>query len=459
MGQGVTEARLKDLVTQGTEARRVLAIAYFFPPLDSIGCTRTDGFARYLPEWGYRMAVLTTGAYGRMPNDKHRGVYRTWDVATRIKQMTLGRRDQTLPALRSAQGQVGIRGQFVGLSQRLLCPDPEILWLPFAVLRGLRVLRTAQWELLYSTSPPETDHLIALILKRWSRLPWVADFRDGWMFEPLRPTRLSSRLRFMIESWLEARVVSAAERIVTVNDAMRSHLQARYPQDALKVTVVTNGYDPEDFASMKWKPRNSTRLQIVHAGRISGSRQQTSIHGLLTALEILQSEDSGVFQDLELHFVGELTPSETEAVCSSRARAAIKVVGTVPRSEAIQLQANADVLLMITVPGKSGVTTGKLFEYMGTGLPVLALTGNSPASELVSELGNCYIAPPDDGHAIAGALRRVWSDWKSGALSRRSPPAPARFERRNLTRALAVIFDEVLAEGSRAAEDRASRSD
>jgi glycosyltransferase involved in cell wall biosynthesis len=408
-------------------------------------------FAKYLPEFGYDPLVLTTDAKGCLPDDATRRIYRASELG-RLVGASL-RRLIARPVASGAQG--GGPAPIVGDSRLLrflhavMVPDMCVTWYPLAVRRGLALLRERPIRLLLSSSPPVTSHLVALRLKRLSGLPWVADFRDGWMFEPPNPAPLSNPLRARVELALEGLVVRHADQIVTVNQTIADDFAQRYPGAAAKVVVITNGYDPATLAGLRRERAGDGKLRLVYTGLLGLSRAGTSIDGLLAALRGLRAEEPGLAADLELVLVGGLAAAEVALIAGAGLDGQVRTVGAVPHREALQQQADADVLLLVTVPGPSGVTTNKLFEYLAVGRPILALTGQSHAAALIREHDAGVIVAPDDVAGIQGALRELHRRWRAGELRALSDPRVARFSRPQLTAELAGHFDRLLGEGAR----------
>lgn len=422
--------------------RRLLMISYYYAPTENPGTRRVGAFVRYLPQYGYRPAVLTTSSYGALADDEERLIFRAPDI------LDIGR----WLARRIKNGQVAATGTSRSpivtpdstLSRalnKILIPDIHTGWLPGAVLRGIQVLRAGTFRAIFSSAPPPSAHLTALALKRLSGLPWVADFRDGWTFEPPDPTLLRSVARMRIERALEEAVVRNADQIVTVNQVLADDLRRRHP--FVNVTVISNGYDAAEVGTLRPHTKGE-RLRVVHTGALAHSRSHTNVAGLLAALDNLRQNRSSVLADLEVCFIGNLGAAEQEALTCNGRRRPITIQGPVPHHEALQRQAEADVLLLVTAPNAASVTTSKLFEYLASGRPILALTGRSAAAALIEEFNAGIVVAPDDVDGICRALEWFYERWCSNNLPTRVDPRVQRFDRRSLTGELAKIFDTLM---------------
>ncbi|MDW8146107.1 MAG: glycosyltransferase family 4 protein [Roseiflexaceae bacterium] len=425
-----------------TAQKSILVISYYYAPTENPGTRRVGAFVRYLPQYGYRPVVLTTSGYGALADDEERLIFRAPDILD-IGRWLARRARRTQP---TAPGErlPPILTPDSGLTrvlEKALIPDIHIGWLPSAVLRGRQVLRAGTFRALFSSSPPPSAHLVALALKQLFGLPWVADFRDGWTFEPPNSATLSSPARLRIERALERAVVLSADQIVTVNQVLADDLRRRYP--TASVTVISNGYDSADVATPRPHTKGS-RLRVIHTGALARSRSHTSVDGLLAALDALQQKQSPVLADLEVCFIGNLGAAEREALIRNGCRSHISIEGPIPHCETLRRQAEADVLLLVTAPNATSVTTSKLFEYLASGRPILALTGRSAAAALVEEFKAGIVIAPDDVDGICRALEWFHERWRANDLPTRVDPRVQRFDRRNLTGELAKVFDTLI---------------
>jgi glycosyltransferase involved in cell wall biosynthesis len=324
----------------------------------------------------------------------------------------------------------------------VLAPDPEIAWYPFAVRRARQILRAVDIGALYSSSSPETDHLVAWKLKRETGLPWIADFRDGWMFETHRAVRNREGLRRRAELRLERAVVGTADSIVTVNELIADDFRSRYPAAAHRVHVIENGFDPDDLGGLTRHRTADGKMRIVYTGRLALSRTDQSLAPLLAALETLVAGDPDIARDIEVHLIGPLSPHERDEIERSRASDLVRIAGPRPRREALQAQLDADVLLLVT-GSDAGVSTSKAYEYLATGRPILGLTKSPPAMELVRASTRGTVVDPQNVSAIASSLLHLHARWAEGTLAT-SPAAPDnRYTRRFLTGRLAALLDRL----------------
>ncbi len=414
-----------------------------WPPVETAGTERIRKFVQYLPEFGYRPLVLTTARYGTLANDATAGVFRASDLIHSLFRPLRWRKAKGVPP--EAQVRVAtLSGQSLPgrLRDQLMAPDTKLGWLLPAVHRGREVIARQQPALLFSSSPPETTHLIALRLHGATGLPWVADLRDGWLFEPPNPPFRQAAWRRAWEGRLERQVVSQATAVVTVTAPIATDLAARYPTAGSKISVITNGFDRADFADLSRQRPPDGRFLLVYTGAFAASRQGGSADALFDGLAELVRRQPG--SPLAVQIVGNFSEAEKQAVQGRGLEHVVEFVPPVPRPEAYQRQVDADALLLVTAPGVRSVATSKLFDYIGAGRPILALAQDNAAAGIVQQDDLGITVAPDDPAAIASALENLMRQCQAGKAWPGFETARKRFDRRELTRRLAQVFDSAI---------------
>ena len=425
----------------GTQ-RKAFFIAYHYPPVRSAGIERTVKFLHYLPEFGYRAKVLTTSAFGGVQEDH---VLRAWEPLKLYRRLfnEMGQCGQVPSFLRTDPGI--FRGVVKSLRRRVLIPDGQVTWLPLALMSAFRALRRDPHHLLYSTFPPASAHLLGWMLKRLSGLPWVADFRDSWVYDPLDPV-LGQGYRRTLEQGLEGAVVRGADAVVTTTDVTAAYLSQTYPEAAGAIEVIPNGFEPYDVGTAKSLPKQDP-LIIVHTGSFSYSHPRRTPHPMLEALQGLLDENPIWARRLRLILVGNLSPSERQAATPLEQAGIVQIKGPHGHTDVSELQKRAHVLLLVDHVrdwSSSNVPT-KFYEYLGAGRPILALSGPGMVERMVKKFKAGFHAAGDDALAIRGILVEIYGRFRQDALKVRVKQKDLRhFHRRELTRKLAQCFDRVL---------------
>jgi glycosyltransferase involved in cell wall biosynthesis len=372
----------------------LLLVAYFYPPCRDTGAHRPAAMAKWLRRLGHRVTVLTTSAYGAV--DDEEGVSRTADLQRLRAGLTGHDRVDALFDSDTYSGRPH-------LLSRAIVPEPLLAaWVPFAHTRAVRLNHRERFDCVITSSPPESAHLIGRALQRRG-VPWVADLRDGWTFEPIRP-RFPTAAQRRLDRHLERRWLAAADAVVCVSRPVAEDLRKRL---GIESHLVPNGWDP-DLVESSDPPDDVRRLidpgrvSLVYTGRFGSYGRDPA--PLVNALSELAADDPAAAERLELVVAGPLTNAEAELLETPVHPARIVVAGSLSRDRALALQRAADALLLLASPQRSQLLNFKLFEYLAAERPILALAAGTEAGRVVAELGG-EVVPADDVPAIVRALR------------------------------------------------------
>jgi glycosyltransferase involved in cell wall biosynthesis len=376
----------------------LLLVAYFYPPCRDTGAHRPAAMAKWLQRLGHRVTVLTTSAYGTGDGPAEEGVVRTIDLQ-RLRARLHGH--DRVDALFDSDTYSGRPHPL----SKMLVPEPLVAaWAPFARSRALRLNRRERFDCVITSSPPESVHAVGKALARRG-VTWVADLRDAWTFEPIRPP-FPTALQRRLDERLERRWLGSADAVVCVSRPVADDLRERL---GIEPWLVPNGWDPDliepdqgggDYGGIL----DPERVSLVYTGRFGSYGRDPA--PLLRALSELGRADAEAASRLELVVAGPLTEGEAELMQSDVSPARIVVSGSLSRERAIALQRAADALLLLASPQRTQLLNFKLFEYMATGRPILALAAGTEAGRVVEETGGAAV-PADDVAAIVGALRRL----------------------------------------------------
>lgn len=380
--------------------RRVLLVTYYHAPMPFLGGDPWSGLARHLRKLGHELTVVTTGAHGSLPDDPELGVVRTPDLVSIGALRRVLRRPEI-----AREGQApDVAKRPPAILTRVVVPDAYLLsWAAWAIPTVRRLIRRRRIECVITTSPPDSTHLVGLGLGR-DRPAWIADFRDGWMFDGLRdpfPTGPQRRL----DGWLEAQVARRADHLIAHSAPLVEDFASRFGAEG---AVVPNAWD-EDLEAEVTRATppalDRERVNLVYTGTLGG----VSVHedrGLIDALRRLVREDPDVARRFRLVVAGRLLGDEASVLRAPDLGPIVDVVGALSRPAAIALQRRADALLLVSSHLRSHAT-GKLFEYLTADRPILALAGDNEAARIVRETGTGEVVAPDDVDAIVAGLRRV----------------------------------------------------
>ena len=391
----------------------LLLVAYFYPPCRDTGAHRPAAMAKWLRRLGHRVTVLTTSAYGTGDGGAEEEVVRTGDLQ-RLRARLHGH--DRVDALFDADTYSGRPHPL----SKLIVPEPLILaWTPFARRRALQLNRQRRFDCVITSSPPESVHAVGRALSRRG-VAWLAELRDGWTFEPIRP-RFPTAAQRRLDQSLERRWLTSADAVVCVSRPAADDLRERL---GIEPRLIPNAWDPDlmqpgadDAATQFLDPE---RVSLVYTGRFGSYGRDPA--PLVRALAELGRDDPEPASRLELVVAGPLTDAEAALMRTDVSPARIVVAGSVSRSQALALQDSADALLLLASPRRSQLLNFKLFEYLAAGRPILALAEGTEAGRVVAELGGEPVRS-DDVPAIIAALRRLIS----GGISPPDPKALAAY--------------------------------
>lgn len=436
--------------------RTVLMIDYFFPPVAGAGVQRTLNYVKHLGEFGWSPIVLTVHPGEHAITDISLleaipptvGIARTASLepVRFIKRLTKRPGDH-----RSAKepGRYDGRPAWHGarwirdIERWILFPDARIGWLPFAVARALAIGRHQRIDAIYSTSTIVTSHLIANVVSKLLNRPWVADFQDWWVEDCV------GSLHRWAGSQVEHMILRNAARTTFATEPLRQLFHRKYPTIPLqRLVAIPMGFDPKAFQGIK--PIARSKFTILHFGSFYGPR---SPGPFLKALAECLATDPVLAQRLEVllygKFDGEMLRLTEDLVREGHLNGIVHLAGVIPYKAGLQQILSADLLLLVTAPGKSGQThiPSKLFEYLATGRPILALAPEGGAADIVQEANAGVVIDPTDVKRIRGAILELYGRWTKGELVFPVDPAVvAKYTWRELSARLAATLGEALAQ-------------
>jgi glycosyltransferase involved in cell wall biosynthesis len=386
---------------------KVLLVTRHFPPGSGGGVQRPLKFATHLPALGIETHVLAPEPADSAPADTELELpTQAWIHRVRYVGPREGRPSERLLA---KQGVSRLGTQAALLGRRLLVPDENVPWSTFALPVAVRLVRREGIDVVLTTSPPPSLHLLGAAVKRTTGAAWVADLRDPLTSHPHRRGYESqlARLKEATVGGVGRLVASQADAIVAASDAIAEEARALEPK--AKVVTIANGCDFDDFAGLEHHA--SDRFRITHAGHFQGKRDPKPF---LRALA-----ESGL-DDVVVRFAGDFRESDREYAEELGLGDRIELLGNVSRRRSLELQRDSEALLLL-IPDSGGrgrgVLTGKIFEYLAAERPILAaVPPDGAAAQLVRDTGAGVVVAPEDVDALREALRDLRLRWKAGSL-------------------------------------------
>lgn len=428
--------------------KKVLTVAYYFPPLGGAGVQRILKFVKYLPQFGWEPVVLTVKDIEYPAFDKTL----LKEIPSSVNLSHSGSLDpqRLLHLIRIFTGKSGEKSEDLvstgnrkklGFLKWFFLPDSKNGWLPFALLKGMKILKKGNIDLIFSSSPPVSGHLVAYWLSKISGKPLVIDLRDPWeLVEQKYPSHLHKRLN----QNLQRKIFKQAKYIVAVNRHIAEEISKNFFDS--KVEIITNGFDPEDF--LNTSVDQTDRFEIVYAGTFN---RLNDPQPFLKAYGELIKENREFSEKATFTKVGLVLDWDWQALLKEYGiEKHVNILGYVPHRESVAYLLRGMVLLL-TTGGQTGspiLSTGKIYEYLAAGKPILAIVPRSgAAADLLKEHKAGIIVDPQDKEGIKQALLALWGQFKADKLSQRRPPTGlTKFERKYQTERLAQIFNYCLDE-------------
>lgn len=377
---------------------RLLLVSLYWPPAGGPGVQRPLRLAGHLADLGFDVHVLAPDD----PKWVHRDesleapagvtVHRTRNIGPRARRPAEELSERS--GLRRLVLQTGI------VARALLVPDASVLWNVTAVPAAIRLVRRLGIDVVLTTSPPGSVHLVGVAARRITGVRWVADLRDSLVAHPHRRREVRG------ERALARLIAGRADAVVCVSHAIAEEAAALSPRGRLE--VIENGVDFEDFAGLAYS--RGERFRITHTGSFFGRRDPRPF---LEALAL-----SG--PDVVARFVGDFREADRAYADRLDLGDRLELVPYLPRFEALALQRDSDALLLLIPEAEGrgrGVLSGKVFEYLAAERPILALVPpDGEAAALLRETGAGVVAAPDDVDGIGRALADLLARWREGRL-------------------------------------------
>ena len=394
--------------------RKLLIIAYAFPPFPAPGSARPWRFYKYLPEFGYETYVLTA----TRPE-------KPWPRVTFTPAPGVSFNERVL--------------------RKFLFPvDDDVLWTRPAIAAGKRLLADTPMDAVLSTIPPIHGHTVAYALKKKTGVPWIADYRDPTVGSPFRP---SEGLPGWMDRTMEKHFFKSADLLLTVTDYVRQEFVQRWPEVESKTAVLWNGFDPEEDIGPKPIPDRPYRV-LAHFGSLYGGRTP-----VLPMASIDRLIGRGLIDParLRLRLIGSIEPTilEKHRQLFDRLteKGCLECLPPQPRAQALQAMMEADQLLLAdnNDSGIGQTVPAKLFEYVRVGRPILALTAaGSPVERILTSSGVPFVGlAPQMGESAIDARMIEFLDMPSDPVQV-SERFSLEFDGRKQAQTLARLIDTML---------------
>lgn len=434
--------------------KKILLITYHFPPSPAVGGNRALNFAKKLPQFGWEPYVLTIDdKYLPMRDDARleeaggTRIIRTSLLPT-LTQLYLAIKGlfKALPAERPAAAQardtntppadegMARRARRFIISIFLGLPDMERNWIIPATIRAVRMIKRERIDCVLTTAPPVSVHLTGLLVKLFTGVKWVADYRDPWLAEHGKRIHVNTALSLRIERGLELKVLEKADLVTFNTKNLRDDYVRKYGlEPGGKFVYIPNGFDPGFFSSLNGL-KKFDRFTLTYTGSLYIGRSPEPV---FEALSRLFADDSILPGGVKVKLVGECRNVDgrpIESIIESYGLGSVvEVLDRVPHHDALRLIRQSHLALLFA-PNTPFQIPGKIYEYMGAGTTVLGLMTEGATADLISATGIGRAYRPTDIDGITAFIRDSINSTESGP--KRARHDLSRFHIDNITKEL-----------------------
>ncbi|ROL57869.1 glycosyltransferase [Bacteroidetes/Chlorobi group bacterium Naka2016] len=433
--------------------KRLLIVAYYFPPSGGPGVQRVLKYTKYLPEFGWEPLVLTV-ENGTFPaidyslleeipeNTKvfRTKIYEPYDLYraftgkpknVAIDVNVIKKEDQKL-TLKERIAEF-IRATF-------FIPDARVGWLLTAKKKAIEICKEYSVDAVYSSSPPYTCSLIARYVHRKMKIPWVAGFRDPWTGFISTPKRWF--LPALIDRHLEHSVFSEATLVEVAWEGIKKDVESKYSDiDFSKFIHIPNGFDPADYPDVKYTPNEV--FTLTYTGSMYGRRNPES---LFKALEFLVQKREVSKNEFKIKLIGRFGAEVHHMIEKTFVKDSIEVVPYLPHRQSLEQLMKSDALLLIVDESKESkeIVPGKVFEYLGTGRPILTIAPTDGAvAEIINKTKSGLVAHQSQIERISENFLTLFNLWKSKGTFQPDFEEIQKYSRKEHTRQLASILEKI----------------
>lgn len=421
--------------------KKVLIITYYWPPSGGAGVQRWLKFAKYLPQFGYEVHVLTVDAEEaeypqqdqsllfEVPKNVH--VHTTATLDLYVVYKLFGRKAPSGGF--SNESTTGVSGLVKKLARfirgNVFIPDPRKGWNKYAVKKASELIQTFGIDTVITTSPPHSTQLIGLEIQKKHGVKWMADMRDPWTKIYYVSELLQTQWAKNRNANLERQVLENADRVITVSDSLANDFKNLAP--GLKkenIEVIPNGFDEDDF---HFNVQLDKQFTIGYMGTIS---EQYDIDSLLASVQSISSE-------VAFRFVGNVPPNVKAQI--ERIADKVEFTGYINHDKAIRKAASCSILLLVIpkTEDNKGILTGKLFEYLALKRPILAIGPvDGDAAKILDKTRAGKMFDYSDEAGILGFMQQYLTQFQKGDASE-SIAEIDKYSRRALTQQLSQLLN------------------
>jgi glycosyltransferase involved in cell wall biosynthesis len=433
-----------------TSTKKVLIITYYWPPSGGSGVQRWLKFVKYLPSYGWTPYIFTPenpsfdikdeSLFHDVPPEAeviHFPIWEPYSLFLSLSRIFGGSRSAKPTELVKMKKQSSFQTISIWIRGNLFVPDPRKFWVNPSAKFLNSFLSDNKINTIITTGPPHSLHLIGLKLKKKNpALTWIADFRDPWSEWGLLDSLAVGKRARARHARLEQKVLASADEIITITPFYVRRFSVLSNRN---VKLLTNGFDETDFGKMKLE--KSAQFIIRHIGIIN---EKCDPRPFMNAVVDAVSQDNQLAEKIKIEFIGEVHPEFRRFVAENTVLRKFTIFsGSIPHKDLMRVYGSSSLLLLILTGYKNaeGYMPGKLFEYIATGLPIMAIgPEDGDAAALLRETASGTMIGSDRKDEIKTRLIEEFERWNSG-FEKKDPSASAlKYSRKAITSELVKLL-------------------
>ena len=430
--------------------KRVLIITYYWPPSGGSGVQRWLKMSKYLPENGWQPVIYTAKDAEYPVEDQslendvaaeaeviRRPIVEPYSFYKRFLGMKKGEKVKAGFINEGTKKSGWKENVSVWLRGNLFIPDARCWWVKPSVRYLKKYLKEHPVDAVISTGPPHSMHLIARALHKKFNIPWVADFRDPWtdidFYKDLKLTRCADKKHHR----LERQVLTEATRVVTIGWDCAKGLENHGAKD---VAVITNGYDDisvETFSETSQFDHKTSPITMSHIGIIGANRNPETFWQAIAELDL----------PIKIRLIGQVDNSVIESIKRHKIENFVEIFPYIPHDQVIIEQKKSDLLLLFVnnTPNAKGILTGKIFEYMASGRPILCIgPEDGDSARILNETRTGVTADFNDKEKMKEIILDYIKNYNENQSVTVDTDAVEKYSRRNLAKEYVQLLNQII---------------
>ncbi len=433
--------------------KKVLIITYYWPPSGGGGVQRWVKFVKYLQNFGWEPVVFTPenpevpvfddSLFKDIPVNIQVVKNRIWEPYSFYKKFTGRKKSEKIQTafLNEKKKATGFLERLsVWIRGNLFIPDARKYWIKTSVRDITGFLDENSIDVIVTTGPPHSAHMIGLHVKRITGITWLADFRDPWTnidyYKDLKLTKRSDRIHHK----LEKQVLTEADGVSVISPGMVTDFMNIVKRE---YRVIPNGYDSDDVSYSNKNIVNNAEFSLAHIGSLTKTRNPVN---LWNALSSLVAENEEFAKDLEIHNIGKIDINAVESLNEFGLTGYLNQTDYLSHDKVIAEQHKATLLLLLIndTPNAKLILTGKIFEYLISGTPIICIAPTEgDAAKVISDTNSGTTYDFDEVWKLKNDINKYYLRFKNGETLGTVSKNVERYERKNLTGKMADYLNDI----------------